>query len=446
MATKKLSRRKFFTSAATLAGATALSAACADKEAPAVGTGEKPSITVWVNTTYTPDADEIQDQHIRDWCSKNNVELELARMSNDERKPKWQTAYESKQFPDVGHLYQDDMPKFIVSEVLVETTKVIERMNKLAGGFVEGSLIAGRTADGKHWTIPSSNSTEVFYVRKDILDAAGLALPDTWQDVLDVAKAVNKPGEMWGWGMQMGTPSWDSEVSFTAKLWAHGGSTWDKEGKVAIDSDATRQTLDLVKEAWDAGVIPPDGPTWDDSANNKAYQTGIVAMTFNTGSILRYMQNDDPELLEQSAVIPIPKGPAGRFCSGYFYQFGIFKNTKFPDVCLEMTEWLLSPDQLRPWYEAAGGNYLPTYTDLLQDEMWQDPSRKVLAEMVPSTRPQGYPGLTTPWCLDAWMDHTMVKMLNRVIVDGWGNDKAIEEAKGVLQDYYDTWQENLKKA
>jgi len=387
MGAKKLSRRKFFTSAATLAGATALSAACADKQAPAVGTGEKPKITFWLGTSYTPDADELQDNQIRDWCEKNNVELELARMSNDERKPKWQTAYETKQFPDVASVYQDDLPKFIVSKVLTETTDVIERMNKLEGGFTEGSYIAGRTEDGKHWSVPSYSSTEVFYVRTDLLEANGLDLPDTWEDCMEIAKKVNKPGEVWGWGMQMGTPSWDSEVAFTSKLWAHGGSTWGKDTKPAIDSKETRTTLDFVKEAWDAGVIPPDGPTWDDAGNNKAYLTGIVAMTLNTGSILNALKNDDPELLAKTAVIQIPKGPAGRFCSGYFYQFASFNTGKHEDVCLELLEWLLAPDQVRPFYDAAGGNFLPTYNGLLKDEMWQDPDRKLLADMVPSNRP-----------------------------------------------------------
>jgi multiple sugar transport system substrate-binding protein len=443
MTEKKLSRRRFFTSTATIAGASALSAACTSKEAPGVVSGEKPKITFWLGTSYTPEADELQDNQIRDWCTKNNVELELARMSSDERKPKWQTAYETKQFPDVASVYQDDLPKFIVSKVLVETTDTVKRMNKLEGGFTEGSFIAGRTEDGKHWSVPGFSSTEVFYVRKDKVEEKGLKIPTTWDEVFDVAKAITVPGDFWGWGMQIGTPSWDSEVAFTSKLWSWGGSTWGEDTKPAIDSKETRALLDWLNEVWKSGVIPPDAPTGDDAWNNKAYQTGIVGMAFNTGSILSYMQNSDPDLLSKTAVIPIPAGPKGRFCSGYFYQFAAFNTTKHSDVCLELLEWLLAPDQVRPWYEAAGGNFLPTYNDLLKDEMWQDPDRKVLADMVPFTRPQGYPGLTTPWCQEAWLDHTMVKMLNRVLLDGWDNDRAIDEANKALQKYYDDWQKLL---
>lgn len=421
----------------TLAGCVAAPAGSGGEAA-----AETPKLTIWAATTFTPDADTVQDDQIKAWGEANGVEIDLARMSGDERTPRWQTAFESKQFPDCAAIEQNDLPKFIQEGLLVETTEAMQRLNELEGGFTDGAFLAGRTADGKHWSVPSFSSTEVFYVRKDKLDEQGLALPETWEDVVSIAEAINDPdNQFWGWGKQMGTPSWDSEVSFTSMLWAYGGKTWDEEGKPAIDSPETRQVLDLIKRAWDAGVIPPDGPTWDDGGNNRAYQSEIIGMTLNTGSILRYLQTEDPELGEKSAVIPIPGGPAGRFVSGYYYQWGVFNTSAHPELCLQLLEHIFAPDQLRPFYEAGGGNMLPVYKEMLGDEMWQDPSRKVLADMVPNTRPQGYPGLTTPWILDAWMDHTMAKMVNRVLVDGWSNDDAIAEAQTALQKWYDQWQE-----
>lgn len=424
-----------------------LSACVAPAAGPDTGaSAAKPKLTIWASTTFTQDADKVQDDQIKAWGEANGVEIDLARMSQDERTPRWQTALESKQFPDCADIEQNDLPQFIQNGVLVETSEIIQNLNQLEGGFTDGAFLAGQTADGKHWSVPSFSSTEIFYVRKDKLDELGLAVPQTWDEALAAAQAMNDPeNQFWGWGMQMGTPSWDSEVSFTSMLWSFGGKTWDEEGKPAIDSPETRQVLDFIKAAWDAGVIPPDGPTWDDGGNNRAYQSEIVGMTLNTGSVLRYLQTEDPELLAKTAVIPLPAGPAGRFVSGYYYQWGVFNTSEHPELCLQLLEHIFAPDQLRPFYEAGGGNMLPVYKDMLQDEMWQDPARKVLADMVPDTRPQGYPGLTTPWILDAWMDHTMAKMLNRVLVDGWSNDDAIAEADAALTKWYDDWQAQLQQ-
>jgi len=292
--------------------------------------------------------------------------------------------------------------------------------------------------------MPSFSSTEVFYVRKDKLQAKGLAIPETWADVSKAAKAITEPGKFWGWGLQMGTPSWDSEVEFSATLWAYGGKTWDQQGKVAIDSPETRQVLDFFKDAWKAGCIPPDATTWDDSGNNKAYQTGIVGLVWNTPSILAYMEKSDPDLMSKTAITLLPSGPKGRFTSGYYYQWGAFKSTKYPDICLALMEYLFSPDQLRPVYDLSAGNMMPVFKNMINDAMWKkSPARETVTKMVEFTVPQGYPGATTPWIQDAWMDHTTVKMLNRVLVDGWDNDKAIAECKAALQKWYDDWQKKL---
>jgi multiple sugar transport system substrate-binding protein len=422
-----------------------ISAACAPVSAPDGAAAGTPKLTIWVGTTFTTEADSYQDDLITQWAEENGVEVEIARMSQDERQPRWQTAIETKQYPDCAQIELNDLPKFIANGDLVETTEVMERLNGLAGGFTEGAFLAGRTADGKHWSVPTFSSTEVFYVRTDKLEEQGLELPETWEDAAAIARAINDPeNQFWGWGMQVGTPSFDSEVSFSSMLWSFGGKTWDEEGKPAINSPETRQLLDFIKALWDEGVIPPDATTWDDSGNNRAYQTQIVGLTLNTGSILNYMKTEDEELLNKSAVIPIPAGPAGRFVSGYYYQWGAFNTSANPELCLQLMEHLFTPDNLRGYYEAGGGNMLPVYTEMLGEEMWQgDPHRQVLAEMVANTRPQGYPGLTTPWILDAWMDHTMSKMLNRVLVDGWSNDDAIAEAEEALWKWYNDWQEQL---
>jgi len=144
-------------------------------------------------------------------------------------------------------------------------------------------------------------------------------------------------------------------------------------------------------------------------------------------------------------VIKIHCGREGRFVSGYYYQWGVFNTSEHAELCLQLLEHIFSPDQLRPFYEGGGGNMLPVYNEMLNDEMWQDPERKVLADMVSATRPQGYPGLTTPWILDAWMDHTMVKMVNRVLVDDWSNDEAIAEADEALWKWHNDWQEQLSQ-
>ena len=463
---KRLSRREFLKSAALVAGVSTL-AACAPAQAPtptpapkqaAVTSAppaptvapskpkEKAKLVMWASQTYTPEADALMDKQINDWCASNNVDIEINRMSGDVRIPKWQVAYETKMFPDIGaFLEMNDAAKFMLSGVLLETTDVINRLNKLEGGYIEGALADSRTPNGKYWMLPHYSSTEVFYVRKDKLQEKGLALPETWDDVVNIATKITDPKKFWGWGAQVGTPSWDSEVEFSSTLWAYGATTWDAQGKVAIDSPQTRTVLNLFRDAWKAGVIPPDATTWDDSGNNKAYLTGITGMIWNTPSVLASMEKNDPDLLSKTEIMLLPKGPKGRFTAGYYYRAGIFNSTKYPKEALGLMEYITTPAQLRPVYDLSAGNMMPVFKNMVNDAMWKkSPQRETVVKMTEFTVAQGYPGATTPWIQDAWMAHTVCKMFNRVMIDGWDNDKAIAECKAALQKYYDDWQVKLK--
>ena len=100
----------------------------------------------------------------------------------------------------------------------------------------------------------------------------------------------------------------------------------DEQGKVAIDFPETRTVLTLIRDAWKAGVIPPDATTWDDSGNNKAYLTGIAGMIWNTPSVLAVMEKSDPDLLSKTEIMLLPKGPKGRF-TRLLLPLGIFNTT-----------------------------------------------------------------------------------------------------------------------
>ena len=247
-------------------------------------------------------------------------------------------------------------------------------------------------------------------------------------------------------GAQIGTPSWDSEAQESPTLWSYGGSAWDKDGKVAIDSPETRKVLDWYKELWKAGVVPPDGPTWDDSGNNKAYLTGSVGMIWNTPSVLSVMEKDQKDLLANTAITPMPAGPKGRFHNAYFYKWGVFKNSKNIDVCMNLASYILQPNQLRPVYGLSSGNMMPVFQNMLNDAMWKtSPERQTVVQSVQYGQPQGYPGATKPWIIDAWMAHTTATMFSHVLLDNWDNDKAIADCKTNLQKFYDDWQKLLKK-
>jgi multiple sugar transport system substrate-binding protein len=330
----------------------------------------------------------------------------------------------------------DWAPKLNRLGLALDVTDIVNKMNSQGGGLYEPALRAVML-NGKAFAIPTYSATEVFYVRKDILDAKGLKPPETWEDVYKVAKAVTEKGKLWGYGQSLGAPSYDAEISLMTMLASYGSSPYAADTKTPnLNNANTRAVIALIKDAWDAGALIKDAVTWDDSGNNKAYLTKAAAMIYNTGSVVAAMRKDDPDLLKNTIITTIPKGPQGRKLLGYIYGLIVPNTTKNPDLAKDLVSYMVDMERQGKIVEAAGTNYMPLYKDLAKAPMWQDPINQILLSELPENNAIGYPGPTTEWALEAWRTHTITEMVNRILVDNVPVDQAIKDTEDKLVKIY----------
>ena len=427
--------------ATTQPAATSAPAAAQATTAPAAATsapaGAKPKMTVWLSTSFTPAADELQKKFVMAWAASKGVDVTLVVDSSTVLAPQLNAAIESKQLPDMMTWASPDWaPKLNRLGLALDVTDIVNKMNQQGGGLYEPALRAV-TKDGKAFAIPTYSATEVFYVRKDLLDAKGLKVPETWEDVYAVAKALTDKGKVWGYGQQLGTPSYDSEISLLTMLASYGSSPYAADGKTTnLNNAGTRKVIAMIQDAWNAGALPHDATTWDDSGNNKAYLTKSAAMIYNTGSVVAAMRKDDPELLKNTIITKIPSGSNGRKLLGYIYGLIIPSTTKYPDLAKDLVLYMTDVDRQGQIVEAAGTNYMPLYKDLAKKPMWSEPINQILISELAENNAVGYPGPTTEWALEAWRTHSMAEMMNKILVDNMPVDQAIKETEDKLAKIY----------
>lgn len=383
-------------------------------------------------SSFSAGADQAIQDLVLAWGEQNNVMIELVDAVSAEQA----NAGTVEQLPDCGMAWE--LHHWMAGDRLAETTELIAELDTLAGGYLENTLLPSRM-EGKQWAVPFALVNSVFFVREDQVTQARLPLPATWDDVRLIAETITVPDEFWGWGMQIGS-SGDTETAFRTKLWSYGGSVWGVDGQPAIDSAATRQVLEMMQAAWFAEVMPPDAATWNDATNNDAYMEGRVGMVLNAGSLLYRLQQEDQELLANTAVLPPPAGPAGQFSPGDIRHWVIFKTAEV-DLCFDLTTWLFAPEQIRAFYEAGSGNFMPVHRELLNDPIWQEPNRQVLATQAANTVVTGYPGPITPWAMEARAEAVIGTMIANVLLEGWSIDDAVTAADETLQQIYDRWHE-----
>lgn len=110
--------------------------------------------------------------------------------------------------PDVFWVDQPRVPALSNRGYLEDlTTQFSDRVDALQEATVESSSF-----DGKLWSIPIANSTQVLYYNKDILDAAGITPPGasgervTWQELKELGAQAQDAGGA-DIGIQFGQPN-----------------------------------------------------------------------------------------------------------------------------------------------------------------------------------------------------------------------------------------------
>jgi ABC-type glycerol-3-phosphate transport system substrate-binding protein len=110
--------------------------------------------------------------------------------------------------PDVFWVDQPRVPALSARGYLEDLTAAFEgRLDGLVPATVESS-----SYDGKLWSVPIANSTQVLFYNKDILDAAGITLPGssgervTWQELKELGAQAQASGGA-DIGLMVGQPN-----------------------------------------------------------------------------------------------------------------------------------------------------------------------------------------------------------------------------------------------
>jgi len=387
-----------------------------------------PSITVWMKKQFVESSNTAFVERAKEFSKANGIDVKVELIAYEEFYPKWMAAIESKRLPDVSFFGYQEVGQFYGKGILRDISGLYRDLN--AKSPLYGSLVEAVTFGGKQYAIPFWTEATVGYVRKDLLDAAGVKVPSTWDEFRTAAKAVTSPKDgIYGAGIGYGRANSDAEWLTRSTIWSFGGALFGKDSKsVTVNGDATKQALQFVADMFlKDQSTPPGSVNWDDSGNNKAYLAGQAAMVFNTGSILNVMRNERQDLLVKTVLIPIPAGPKGRFVAGICNTLGIFKDSKNPDLAEKFIAYMMEPAWYRTWIETSAPLTTPVYTELEKDAIWKDPYNKAFIDSVAGFRFLGYSGEYTPVAGEVYNSRIVNDAMQRILVDKWSVDRAVAE-------------------
>jgi multiple sugar transport system substrate-binding protein len=282
---------------------------------------------------------------------------------------------------------------------------------------------------GKAYAVPQSISPIPLIARMDILEAAKIEPPKTYDELIEVSNRLKKPPKLLGYGMCLGLHT-DTEGNVMDAIWAYGGKLVEADDKtVALNSPGTVQAVKMIADMYNKHKIIPKGSiSWDNQGNNKAYQARQVLFVLNPSGLYAGLAGSDKDLQLVTGMLPGPAGSAGATAALSTNEWLLFRHNPYPEVAKGLVQYYMEPDNIRAVTEAAGGRWGPPYPGMYTSAFWQQPALAHWRGMVGRGRLFGAPGPITAAAAEVLSTNLLARMMHRVLVDHWEAEQAVEDA------------------
>ncbi len=214
------------------------------------------------------------------------------------------------------------------------------------------SLRSAFTYESTWYCPPKDFSTLALVYDPDVLDAAGVAVPTTWDELAAAAETLTTgsvdeiaAGNATA-GLTMGVeyPRWA-----TFLFQAGTALTDDDVTEATLDNDAARGALQYIADRYQAGhFIKPQSV--DAGWAGEAFGQGKAAMTIEGNWIVGYLNDAFPD--KNYAVAELPAGPAGKGTFAFTVCYGVAANAANPDASWAFVDYLTNAEGALAWTQA----------------------------------------------------------------------------------------------
>ncbi|MBK8020114.1 MAG: extracellular solute-binding protein [Chloroflexi bacterium] len=254
-----------------------------------------------------------------------------------------------------------DMTEFLTSTGIKDT--VTPATLTYYGEYPSGS--------GSYYAYPTEGDANGWAYRKDLFEDPDnmaafeaeygypLAIPQTWEQLRDIAKFFNRPDEgLYGIGVYTQIDYDGITMGFQNPFFAFGGDWYDADFNTlgVVDTPDTFAALELYKELY--SYAPPGTNNAFFAEMNDVFVNGQTAMIMNYFAFFPALAN--PEInpfAADTGYFAMPEGPAGRFAAlgGQGISINNYIDDARKQASLDFITWFATEEVQAAW--AALGGY-----------------------------------------------------------------------------------------
>lgn len=213
--------------------------------------------------------------------------------------------------------------------------------------------------DGITYGIPLVTEREVLYYRQDLLEAAGIPVPATFEELEAAAKALHDPANG-VYGFVSRGLSAAAVTQFSSYLRGFGGE-FDVDGRATLNTPEAIAAFDyygrMLREYGPPGAL---NMHWQQAAG--VYSQGQAAFCTDADSIWKSFCGPETAVYEVTGYAPVPGGKPYNICS---WGFSIPAGSQKAGAAMEFIKWATSKEMIK-FAQMAG-------ISASRQSVWADP-------------------------------------------------------------------------
>lgn len=332
-------RRKFLEGTSVLAGAGAMSGA-------ALATPRKHTVTVWCH--FAGSNYEIFNRFIDEFhAAVPDIEIKASSYGPAEILPKYLAAVAAGAPPDIFHAPGYVPPELATNKVIIPLDNLVKLDPTSLKNF-DAITVYG----GKRYGIPVNGGLGAMCYNAELMQKAGLdpkKLPETWDDLITVAKKMSNPSEN-QWGLMLGNQAgFTTAQAYYSFLISAGGELLSPDGKAsAFNSEAGLETLTFYADAVNKHKISPkkmytDVQAWSEWSTRKV--GSVLLYPVWTSGILNTK-------IESVTAPPPRKVRQGAHFAGNYWTISTLSKNK--EAAAKFCQWWVQPGTSGRWAGESG--------------------------------------------------------------------------------------------
>lgn len=313
-------------------------------------TGSQPTGPVEINFWGIGEEEAVMRPLIENYQNTHpDIKINYNKQTLLNYRPRVQTQMRSEGGPDIVEIHNSWTSMFSSDLApLPGTFMSADDFSKTFYPSAKDSLSLG----SKIYGLPLEVDGLALYYNEEILQAAGVKVPNTWQDFINAARQVtvrSTDGQIQTAGAAIGATA---NIDFWPEIL---GLLFLQQPSGDLTKPANPNGAEVL-QFYTSFITDPKNKTWDVTlpSSTQMFSDGKLAFYFGPLRQAQIFQTNNPNL--RFKITTVPQLPGRSLTWGSFWAVGVSIRSKHQNEAWDFLKYLTSPESLQLLYQGQGQN------------------------------------------------------------------------------------------